>query len=146
MDETKTELYRQIRTHEDKYTYFLLAVAGSAIAFSIQQVHDRPFSFGLIPLAISILIWGISFYFGCRNLQFVSINLVNEFELYRIFKGEFDNFVDFPEYQKLSNHPDFIEAASKGLKNAMVEINSKIFKYSQRQFYLLISGAICYIL
>jgi hypothetical protein len=148
MDEMKTELYKQIRTHEDKYTYFLLAIAASAIAFSMQQVHDRPFSFGLIPLALSVLLFGFSFYFGCKNLQYISINLFDEFELNKVIHGEFDfdNLSDSPEHLKQPNHPDFIESASKGLKRAIKEINNKIYKFSQRQFFFLIAGAVSYVL
>jgi hypothetical protein len=37
--EQQIEIYRQHRTAQDKYGYFLLAAAGAAIAFAVNQTQ-----------------------------------------------------------------------------------------------------------
>jgi hypothetical protein len=38
--EQQIEIYRQHRTAQDKYIYFLLAAAGAAIAFAVNQTQN----------------------------------------------------------------------------------------------------------
>ncbi len=65
------ELWKQIQTSQNKYTYFLMAIAASAIAFAFKQVDDRVMEYVLIPLGISIILWALSFYFGCEIIKLV---------------------------------------------------------------------------
>lgn len=58
-----TELYRAHRTAQDKYTYFILAAAGAAIAFALNQTHDATLSWFKLPLGAAVLCWGLSFFF-----------------------------------------------------------------------------------
>ena len=136
MTDTKEILFNQLRTIQDKFTYFLLAVAGSAIAFSIQEITDKDYSQSLIPLGIAILSWGVSFYYGCCNIRYVASSMYANYELIRVQNGEHSN---------LNSNPSLIEAASAGIKEA-IHINAeKVGKYSTRQFQILILGAIFYI-
>lgn len=60
------------RQHSDelsKYTYFLLATAGAAIAYALKTIESKPPSYPLLLAALSILLWTISFGFGVRNLH-----------------------------------------------------------------------------
>ncbi|MDE3235828.1 MAG: hypothetical protein KGO81_07735 [Bacteroidota bacterium] len=68
-DDKTTELTKRHFEAVDKYVYFLLAAAGAAIGFSIQKVDNRPLSYSLIPLGLSVLCWGISFYSGCNCIK-----------------------------------------------------------------------------
>lgn len=61
-------LHQTLREAWTKYVYFLLAVAASAIAFSVSVTSDEPLQLSQIPLGIAVSFWGLSFYFGCRSV------------------------------------------------------------------------------
>jgi hypothetical protein len=42
--ENLREVYRQLRMAQDKYTYFLLAAAGAAIALAVNQTQGAAIS------------------------------------------------------------------------------------------------------
>ena len=63
-DEALLEMIRQHRTGQDKYSYFLLAVTASAVAFAVQKTDGLGITYSLIPLGAAVLLWGLSFYFG----------------------------------------------------------------------------------
>jgi uncharacterized protein (DUF2336 family) len=55
-------VYNALRTAQEKYAYFLLAAAGAAIAFAVNQTHDAKLSWAQLPLAAAVLSWGCSFF------------------------------------------------------------------------------------
>ena len=59
-DQELMEIHKQHRTGQDKYTYFLLAVTASAVAFSVQKTSGLVLSWSLLPLGIAVLTWGTS--------------------------------------------------------------------------------------
>lgn len=134
--ENLRELYKQSRTTQDKFTYFLLAVSASAIAFSVQQVSDRTFSYSLIPLGIALFLWGLSFYWGCLNIKYVNSGIYANFELVKIENGQ---------NNEIPNNPQYIAAAVEGIKLAAEENSNKANRYANLQFKILILGAIFYI-
>jgi hypothetical protein len=68
-NDMQMEVYRALRTGQDKYTYFLLAAAGAAIALAVNQTHDAALAWSQLPLLIGVLCWALSFVFGCLHLQ-----------------------------------------------------------------------------
>lgn len=68
-DESLIEIHRQHRTGQDKYTYFLLAVTASAVAFAVQKTDGLKITYSLILLGATVLLWGGSFYCGVKNLK-----------------------------------------------------------------------------
>ena len=60
-EEKSIELHKQLRMVQDKYTYFLLAIAAAAVAYAIKLTTDSTLSFSKIPIGIAILFWGLSF-------------------------------------------------------------------------------------
>jgi len=63
------EIYKQHREAQNKYAYFLLAVAASAIALSLKRTTNLKITYSMIPLALAVLSWGFSFFCGCRRLD-----------------------------------------------------------------------------
>ena len=82
------EVYRQHSATSDKYTYFLLAAVGAAIALSINQTHALKLSPSQIPLGLAVLLWGLSFYLGCRHIGMVKATLHTNGTLLRVQDGE----------------------------------------------------------
>ncbi len=82
------EVYKQHVAVSDKYTYFLLAAVGAAIALTINQTQGAKLSVSQIPLAIAVLLWGLSFYLGCRHITLVKATLLSNAALLRVQAGE----------------------------------------------------------
>ena len=71
-DDKLVELYRQHRTFQDKYTYFILAAAASGIALVVNNTQDEVISLTMIPLAAAVTCWGFSPKFPGNFIAFVS--------------------------------------------------------------------------
>src|SRR3569833_2417590 len=130
--EIETELYRQLRTSQDKITYFLLAAAASGIALAVNNTAGSILSYSQIPLALAVVSWGLSFYFGCQHLHYVASTLYANAALLDVLIGR---------HKEVGQNPHLIEAASSNIREAMesnIEIASK---YGTWQFRLMGAGA-----
>jgi hypothetical protein len=136
MTSLKEELYKQIRVQQDKYTYFMLAVAASAIAYSIQKTENRFFEYSLVPLGFAILCWGFSFFYGCRYITYVTVVLLANFKMFVVAEGADD---DVP------NHDEAKSEAIQGLKRDIAYNNSKAIRYYRRQTNLVLAGVVFFI-
>lgn len=135
-NENLLEVYRQLRVSQDKYTYFLLAAAGAAIALAINQTHTSSISCSQIPLGLAVLFWGVSFMLGCYQLEYVSATLYANAVLLKIQSGE---------QPDIGNHPQMMEAASEGIRKAVEHNSDKANSLSHWQFRLIIFGALLYL-
>jgi len=104
------EAYRQLRVSQDKYIYFMLAAAASAIAYALTRAQDRLLSLFLIPWGVALLLWGLSFYFGCIHLMYVSSTLFANVELLKVQRGE---------HPEAGINPQIINAASEGIRSSI---------------------------
>jgi hypothetical protein len=57
----REEIYKATREGQDKYTYFLLAAAGAAVAFAVTQSQTATLTWSKVPLALAVLSWAFSF-------------------------------------------------------------------------------------
>ncbi len=114
-----------------------MAIAASAIAFSIQKVENRIFEWSLLPLGFAILSWGISFYFGCKHILYKTSSLSINYELYRTADGRSN---DIP------NDPKFVNMKMEVLRSSFETNSKKASKYGNRQFKLVVLGGIFFIL
>jgi hypothetical protein len=131
------EIHKQHRTGQDKYTYFLLAVAASAVAFSVQKTDGMKIAYSLIPLGGAILLWGLSFYFGVKNIVWVQSSIYANFNLLQLKNGVHPNQPAHPVEQK---------AAMEGVSSAMEKNSKKAQFYGAWQFRLLIAGAVLFLI
>lgn len=127
----------QLTESQSKYTYFLLAAAASAIALVVKRTTGLVLSFDMLPLGLSVTCWGWSFFSGCQNRKYYNSSLYANFALVQVQNGTHDGIPD---------HPQYIKAASEGVKDA-IEINSsKANVWGHRQFRFLILGAIFFLI
>lgn len=132
-DSPRHEIYKATREGQDKYTYFLLAAAGAAIAFAVTQSQAATLTLSKIPLGLAILSWAFSFYAGCRQLNEVTSILQQNYDLLRVQEGLHP---DFP------NHPSVVAT----IEDFVRENVAKTGRWGARQFRFLITGAVFYIL
>ena len=81
------EMYKQHRAGQDKYTYFLLATAAAAIAFAVQKTEGLLISWWLLPVAFAILFWGVSFYYGCKHINWAQTAIQANYNLLQLNQG-----------------------------------------------------------
>jgi hypothetical protein len=127
----RQDIYKASREGQDKYTYFLLAAAGAAIAFAVTQTATL--SWPKLPLALAVLSWAFSFYAGCRQLRDVANVMSANYDMLRVQEGI------HPQYP---NHPQFVEI----IEEAVRELADKTGRWGVRQFRFLILGAVFYVL
>lgn len=135
--DAQKQIHNQLRTMQDKYTYFLLAVSASAIALSVQITKNDIFSINLIPLGIAVLFWALSFYFGCRYIQYMQSYLFSNYDYLKIQDAL---------HPDVGNHPMAINAASEGIMIAMKQNAETSSSLSRWQFRFLILGGLFYII
>jgi len=134
--DNKMQLHNQLNIAQGKYTYFLLAIAASAIAFSTQVTKESVFAFSLIPLGLAVLSWGLSFYCGCQNIRYSNSNTIANIELLRVQMGE------HPDVQ---THPQLMQVASEGIRSAFKANTGKLCSYNNWQFRFILIGAVFFI-
>jgi hypothetical protein len=136
MSERQIAVYNQFRNAQDKYTYFILAAAGAAIAFALRETQTAALSWSQAPLAAAVLCWGSSFYCGCRYLLHMTSALYSNFELLIVAGGQ---------HPSTGTDPQKIAAASEGIRQGIDQHSSRTVPLGKWQFGLLILGALFYI-
>lgn len=129
-------LHEQLTTAHAKHTYFLLAVAASAIALVVKQTEDSALALTQIPLGMSVFSWGLSFYAGCRRIQWSSASIRANLGLSLIQQGLDPTVPD---------HPDARRAAIEGTREAADENSEGAGRTAKWQFRFLIAGAVFYL-
>jgi hypothetical protein len=135
-DEYLLEVYQQQRTHQDKYIYFILAAAASAIAYALNRAQDRLLTPILIPWGIALAFWGLSFYFGCRHQNKIGTIMFQNIEGLKIEAGR------NPE---IGNHPTAIAVAVAEFVKITASESVKAHLLSRLQFWFFVAGVIAYI-
>ncbi len=86
--DAESEVYKQQREVQNKYTYFLLAVAASTIALSLKRTTGLKITCSMIPLALAVLSWGVSFFCGIHYLKCVDVALGVNLQLITRRRGQ----------------------------------------------------------
>jgi hypothetical protein len=136
MPELKGQLAKQLGEAQSRYTYFLLAVAASAIAFAVQKTTGRPLEWRMVPLGFAVLSWAGSFFAGCRNRDYFSTTLYANLALLQLQDGTHPN---------LPNHPELILVACEGVREAAEANSSAANFWGKLQFRLLVLGAVLFL-
>src|SRR5690554_2121292 len=126
--DTARAVYSAHRTAQEKYTYFLLAAAGAAIGFAVTRTSDAPLAWSQVPLALAVSEWGLSFFFGCRHLNYVQSTLYANNELLRVQEGR---------HPLAGTLPQAIAAASEGIRIAVEKNNNRASFFASLQFNML---------
>lgn len=131
------EVWNALRVAQEKYTYFMLAISASAIAFSVQKTELSIFDWSLFPVGVAVILWGASFYCGCRCLIWISATLGANYSLLQLSNRT--HSMQPPEGEPL-------EAAYQGSERAMRQNSQQAGRYSIWQFRLIIAGAVAFLI
>lgn len=136
MSLTKTDIYKQLNDSQDKFAYFSLAVAASAIAYALQKTEGKLISWSLLPLALSVLSWLYSFFLGCQWLKSKSHVLYLNYQLLEVQEGTHNLTGTNREAQQIG-----IET----LSSLMNKISDKAAKNLSRHLTLIILGVVFFV-
>ncbi|MCB1937550.1 MAG: hypothetical protein KDF59_16605 [Nitrosomonas sp.] len=139
------ELHKLAAETTAKYIYFLLATSGAAIAYSVELADPSKLSWSLLLLVLALLSWGVSFYAGCRSLQFnISVHNLS-FEARQVTENiETGQKKLEPQYfnELREGQEDYVHVINKAL-NAH---ETKASSYLILQFRLFITGVVLFVL
>jgi len=135
-DDGEMEIYRTLRDTQSRYVYFLLGVAGAAIAFAVTQTREAALSWSQVPLGAAVVLWAASFYAGCRNIVWVTAGLRANAELLDVNAGR----------SKITGtNLQAIHAAREQLHGIFEEHSARANSNYRRQFRFLVAGAVAYV-
>lgn len=135
-DEPLLALHQQHSAAQNKYIYFLLAVTASAVAFAVQKTDGYIITDSLIPLGIAVLLWGVSFYYGLKNILWVQASIIANYNLLQFEKG-----IHPQQPTDLSSHAVVVDT----LRDIIDDNSDKAQFYQIWQFRLLITGAVFFL-
>jgi len=134
--DTELVLFTAHREALAKYTYFLLTAAGAGIALSVNQTRGAALAWSQIPLAIAVVCWGASFFCGVLHLEYVNASNYDNLELLRVQAGG---------HPMAGTHPQKIEIGLNVLIEELEKKGSKAAAFGRSQFFLIIAGAVSYV-
>jgi hypothetical protein len=137
LSDMRSEVWKNFREAQDKHTYFILAAAGSAIAFSVHVTLGRSLSWSMIPLGVSVAAWALSFWAGCRVIAYVNSSTYANHALLEVREGSHPDLT--------TGHPAEIAAASEGIRKAIEFNSAKLQFWDAWQFRLLALGAAAFL-
>ncbi|WP_375324528.1 hypothetical protein [Flagellimonas sp. GZD32] len=135
--EVQKEIQRQFRQQQEKFVYYMIALSVTAIGFSIYKTTGLQLKWSQIPLGLAILFWGVSVFCGLRFLKYVISTLYANNAYFDIMQGR---------DTEIGTHPKKIEAATKGVKQAMESNSNRASAYSKWQERLFYLGIILFLL
>jgi hypothetical protein len=136
MPDQDLELFRQHAAAQSKYVYFILAAAAGGIALAVRMTSDATLHWSLAPIGAAVLCWGLSFFHGCLNLQYVQGIIRNNAAMLQAGRGEPP--LGGPEPWKR-------EVATDALKEVIDRDITTAGKHWQWQFRYLATGAVLFV-
>lgn len=137
MSEATSKLYDIVDQSQQRYVYFLLAIAAASIAFAVSQTNGLPLSKSQIPLGLAVLLWSGSFFAGCRNRLFHASAIRLNFELLKVRDGA---------HELAGKHPQKMAIGADFLKEEIKKAQQPVMRYGRWQFWLYVFGSISFIL
>ncbi len=135
--EEQRDIQRQHRQEASKYTYFLITLSVTAIAFSVQKTLDEPLLLRQIPLGLAVLSWAISVLLGFVYLQRRQDILATNNAYFEAIKG---NLLE------TGNDQAKIQASAKIIWEILEEKSEKASKFYIWQFRLFILGIVLFVI
>lgn len=121
---------------QEKHTHVLMAAAGACIGFSLTQAKDLQLLCVHLALALALISWGASFYYGCEHIKYIlkytfkNIDLVQKKER----QGKYE-----------SSRSVSVEVESIATQQLMEEDSASAYKNYRCQLWLLILGVLFYV-
>lgn len=134
--ENLLEVRRDLHESQVKYAYYLLAIAASGIAYAVHTTSSAKLSWEVAPLGVAVLLWGASFFSGCRYVDSRSMSLFVNATLLKMQSGT---------HEMTGMHPDKIAIGVDVAREHLELNNGKQKFWCSWQFRFLVLGAIAFV-
>ena len=132
----RAEFAKQLHAAQEKYDYWLMAVAASAIALAVHDTEGAALQYRQIPLGCAVFMWGISFFAGCRRQIWRHVLMRTNAGAMSIADGA-DSIA--------GTDPERIAFGINAARSIFEEANNKVAKRGYWQFTTLILGSLFYL-
>jgi hypothetical protein len=136
MSNATHDLQRQHQASQEKYTYFMVAVAGACIAYAIEKAIGVPLTWHLSLLALSVIFWSASFYCGCKCANTVQALIRANASLLSLYAGDHESQPDTPELRA---------DAIRGVRKAIDTNMTRAKLLNDWQFRFLLIGSVFFV-
>lgn len=129
MEEQK-EIRNYMRALQERYVYYLIALAVTSIGFAIYKTSGQSLNWIQVTLGLSILSWGTSIHCGFTFIKYHISTLYANNAYFEIIKGQ---------DQSIDQNPSNILAKTNAIKEAMrsnVNVAGRYFYWQQKLFYI----------
>ncbi len=75
MDENQLAMWKAGMASQERYDYFVMALAVAAIGFAVQRTSDLDPSWTMLWVLAAVLAWGVSLFAGFRRQEKVDVAL-----------------------------------------------------------------------
>jgi hypothetical protein len=134
--ETEIEIARALREVQTKHVYFLLTAAGAGVALAVNQTQGSGLTWSLLPLAIAVVCWGLSFVCGCWYVRGLASGLYGNSSLLEVQSGR---------HPMIGANPHKAQVVTAAIADALEEASQRGGRYFRCQFRLLATGAVLYV-
>ena len=136
MSDENIELFRLHRAEQSKYVYFILAAAAGGIALAVRMTADATLHWSLIPLGAAVACWGLSFFHGCRQLQYAQEVTAKNVQQLKVARGD-DPVV--------GRDPSRRAVATEVMKEVIERDSTRAGRHYIWQFRYLVTGAVLFV-
>jgi hypothetical protein len=136
MDSFQEQIIKEHKERQEKFVYYLIALAVSSIGFSVYNTLNIKLNITQIPLGIALFCWGASIFCG---ITFLKVTLSILYDNNRYF--DIENGLD----SDIGKDPQKIKIALSSFKPILIEKASKVSKYFNWQIGLFYIGIILFL-
>lgn len=136
MGEIQQQIIKEHKERQEKFVYYLVALAVSCIGFAVYNTQDTKLQLIQIPLGLAVLSWGISVFCGIKFLE-TALALLHNNSCYFDVKNGQDS--------EIGNNPSEIKYALSIMKPILIDRANKISVLLNWQIRLLYSGIVFFI-
>lgn len=137
MADERKDLFKLHRDKQEKYIYYLIALAVAAVGFSLSKTFDQPLKYSQLPLGLAVLCWALSIHNGLKFLQFDLATLYANLALFDIVEGR---------HELSGNHPEKIKIGIESVQSAMHDNANSGQNHSFWQIRFLYVGIILFLI
>jgi hypothetical protein len=129
--EQRDSLIESYRTQQEKYNYYIIAIALACIAFSVNLTIKHHLRTQDIPFGMANLSWLISAFCGLRAISYQLSGIYTNIALLDVASGK---------HELSGTHPEKIKIGMKTLKQVIEGQSNNMTRLGKMQIYSLYSG------
>jgi len=137
MGEIQQQIIKEHKERQEKFVYYLVALAVSCIGFAVYNTLDAKLKLIQIPLGLAVISWGISVFCGIKFLK-TALALLYDNSRYFDVKNGHD--------KDIGNNQEKIKHAISIIKPILIDRANKISVLFNWQIRLFYAGIIVFII